>query len=440
MADISEKKRKRREDGSQSKKNKVDFEEPQKTDKLPKTLAVKSVLKPQFAPPVIATTPGLDLSESIQFHPYTKAEKAVSKRRKNGPAPPSTEMLLHSQSHRSMDYTAREDRPLGMDLLKHYIGVLDPRTGELQMIEARKMVVRGVVRARSANEEAMAERNVRHNMREMKNELGEIFGTKKAKKAIRSVAENAITLKEGGKLGREELAIMDTLKDTTKDMATAEELQATIDGARPVPKGHYDAEDIQDVYIPAEIIGSEVLYAIPVQDWVEKVNSLEEVLVPSRFVANRVNRVAGNDDAIQRLKVMRYLSFVLIFWATTTEGKARGTRSIGQRDKLRELMAPAPEVVIENIRRKFSDGGKMRKQHIDLLMTHCCVFACMIDNFEVNTFDLREDLKLEQKQLNQYFLEIGARMKQSKSGGRIDHIAKLALPLQFPRVRQMRRK
>jgi len=46
-------------------------------------------------------------------------------------------------------------------LLKHYIGVFDPASGNLKIVEARKMVVRGVVRARMAADEAMAERTVR---------------------------------------------------------------------------------------------------------------------------------------------------------------------------------------------------------------------------------------------------------------------------------------
>ncbi|KAK0621193.1 RNA polymerase I associated factor, A49-like protein [Bombardia bombarda] len=438
MANSPDNKRKR-SNGASSKK--VDFEKPQKAQKGPRQVQVTSVVKPQFAPPVIAVIPGFDLPNSAQFNTYTNNEKPAPKRRKNDPPPSAPELLLHSTSHRSLDYTAREDHAVGtQQMLKHYIGIFDPRSGEVQIVEGRKMVVRGVVRSQVASDDAMVDRTVRQNMRDMKNDLGETFGTKKAKKAIKSVTENAITAAKGvDKLGKGDLALMDTIQDSAKDMATREELQAAVDSARPVPRCNPDADEIQDVYVPAEIIGTEVLNAIPVMDWQEMTQTSEPVLVPSRYVANRVNRVAGNEDAVQRLKVLRYLLWVLIFWATTTQGKQRGTFSIGKRDKLREVMHPAPEVVIENIRRKFSDNGVMRKTDVDLLMTHCCAFASIIDNFEVNTFDLREDLKLEQKQLNQYFMEIGARIKQSKSGDKVEHFAKLTLPLQFPKIRQARR-
>lgn len=66
-------------------------------------------------------------------------------------------MLLHSSTHNTVDYTAREGK--GPDaLLKHYIGVFDPKTGKMQVVEAKKMVIRGVVRAKQATEEEMVQK------------------------------------------------------------------------------------------------------------------------------------------------------------------------------------------------------------------------------------------------------------------------------------------
>lgn len=44
--------------------------------------------------------------------------------------------------------------------LKHYLCVFSPETGELEVVEAKKMVVRGVVRARNTSDGAMAENTV----------------------------------------------------------------------------------------------------------------------------------------------------------------------------------------------------------------------------------------------------------------------------------------
>lgn len=87
---------------------------------------------------------------SISLQPYTKP-------RRNPPTGAGltsiskTELLLHSSAHQELDYTAREEEAGGADtLLKHYVGVYDPETGKMEIMEARKMVVRGVVRAHQA--------------------------------------------------------------------------------------------------------------------------------------------------------------------------------------------------------------------------------------------------------------------------------------------------
>jgi DNA-directed RNA polymerase I subunit RPA49 len=61
-----------------------------------------------------------------------------------------------------LDYTAREEDAGGADaLLKHYIGVYDPETGNMEVVEARRMVIRGSVRAHQASAEDQALPSVR---------------------------------------------------------------------------------------------------------------------------------------------------------------------------------------------------------------------------------------------------------------------------------------
>ncbi|KAH8894980.1 RNA polymerase I associated factor, A49-like protein [Thozetella sp. PMI_491] len=444
MADQSKKKRKRNEDLSvrpkpesqgKTKKNKIINEEVTAPDTAgrPHALKVSSLLGSPLTPPVIATTPGLILPDNTKFQSYSKQDNA----RKNGLSASRNELLLHSDSHRTMDYTAREDHPKG--LLKHYIGVFDPQTGSLQVVEARKMTLRGTVRARKAADEALLPLTEQKTMRDLRNELGQTFGTKKAKKAILALTENAIGRTSGSQneLDEGELALMASIKDSTANVATREELQAIADLSRPVPKGHYDAEVIQDVYRPEEIVGADVLNAIPIRDWQEKAETGEEVLLGSSFVAHRLNKVATGPSAVERLRLLRYLYFLLTF-LKCAEGKGSRPKKIPKREDLKKHLSPAPEIVVENIRRKFSERGEILKAHVDLILTHLCAFACIIDNFEVDTTDLRNDLALEAKVISQYFNEIGARTRPLKRGGKPVQVATLALPLQFPKLRIVR--
>lgn len=282
-------------------------------------------------------------------------------------------------------------------------------------------------------------------MMDRRTDLGQTFGTKKAKKALRENVLNAIAppKKPGDtsptKIDNAAKAILNSVGEVTTNMATREELQAAVDEAKPVPKANVDAKDIQDVYDPNVIIGADILNLVPIREWQEKARHKEGIQFPSRFVAGRVNAIATNDDEEIRLRVLRYFGFVLLFWLHTKPGKQRGTRQIPSREKLRELLAPAPEAVIENIRRKFSDAGTIRKFHMDLLMAHCCAFACIVDNFEVDTQNLRDDLRVDQSTINQYFHEIGGRVKPvtNKELGRTMHVARLTLPLDFPKQRQL---
>ncbi|KAK2604406.1 hypothetical protein N8I77_007340 [Diaporthe amygdali] len=442
MAD-SGKKRKHRDDAgaeSKQKKKKVTSDSPSSKNK---SIKVTSVVQSKASPPIVATATGISVSKDTKYNTYSRAP---TKRPKHG----ANDLLLHSSSHRTVDYTAREDKPsagtgVGQPLLKHYIGLFDPASGQLQLVEAKKMTIRGSVRSQQAPQEDMQSRKLSQTTMNLKADLGQTFGTKKAKKALAAITENAISPRkpQAGDapqaLDASDKAIMATIKDVTMSVATKEDLQNAMDAAKPVPRGNYEAEEIQDVYRPEQLIGKDILELIQVSDWVEAVKSNENVELRSRFVAHRINRVGSGESAVLRLRVLRYLYWLVLLYLTSRKGRERGTKEVLKKDKLAEELSPAPPPVVESIRRRFSDNGIMRKQHVDLLATHCCAFACILDNFETNTWDLKEDLGLEQKQMNQYFMEIGATIKKAKAEGRMDCIARLKIPLVFPKIRQMRR-
>lgn len=278
----------------------------------------------------------------------------------------------------------------------------------------------------------------------LKTDLGQTFGTRKAKKAIESVTLNAIDPNKGKagasprKSTAADKATLKQIGEITATMASKEELQDIVDQAKPVPRPNLEADAIQDVYDPDEFIGREVLAAVPVKDWIEPTKKGEDVQVYSRHVAARVKKIVDTGN-VTKIRLLRYFYFLFLFYTMAQPGKQRGTKRVPPREKLKEKLAPAPQAVIEQIRRKFSDGGEIRKFHSDLLIAHCCALACIIDNFEVDTSKLREDMRLDQKDMNTYFYEIGARVKPvaGKEKGKQHHLAKLALPLQFPKLRSL---
>ena len=282
-------------------------------------------------------------------------------------------------------------------------------------------------------------------MFERKTDLGQTFGTRKAKKAIQDTVLNAISpQKKPGdstpmKIDSASQAMLQSVGNITSTMSTREQLQAVVDDAKPVPKANLDAQDIEDVYDPKAIIGADILKLVPIREWQEKAKAGEGVKTNSKYVANHLNHIATNENATLRLRVLRYMSFVHAMYLNSKPGKQRGTRQLPPRDKMREILAPAPEAVVESIRRKFTDAGTLRKFHIDMLITHCCAFACVIDNFNVDTQALREDFRIDQQAMNAYFHEIGGRVKPVKNpvDGTTMQVGKLALPLDFPKQRHL---
>ncbi|KAI0453304.1 RNA polymerase I associated factor, A49-like protein [Xylaria acuta] len=441
MASGKEKKRKREQDGAAQPKKKVAI---QTASELPQssTIKVASVQLDSSCPPVIATHPGLCLPSSVKFQAYSKAAPSKSKKKHGKHAPPSSSsLLLRSSSHSKLDYTAKEEGPGGREShLKHYIGVFNPATGKLSVVEARKMAVRGVVRSQQPKEEDLQSRTASKNMMELRNDLGQTFGTKKAKKALAAITENAIVDndRKTDALAASSQAMITAIGEVTHTMASKEDLQAAADVAKPVPPGNFEAQEIQDVYTPQSLIGSELLNAIPIKDWQDAVKKGANKMLTSAFIASRLNPIGEGPDSATRLKALRYLEFLIKFSKLV---KTR-TSKIPTPDRLRQLLQPAPEPIIQSIRRKFSSNQLIDKFHRDLLYTYCCALAAILSNFEFETSKIRYDLGLDDKQFALYFREIGGKIKKmtgAEKGTQVQ-MAVLSLPLEFPKVRYQRQK
>ncbi|KAJ3496539.1 hypothetical protein NLG97_g2583 [Lecanicillium saksenae] len=179
MADTNGKKRKRAADSAAKPTKKVAIAGP------PAITHVSKLVRPKFCPPVIATTPGFEIGNNLVFHPYQSRGEARAKS-KQPKAAVDKKLLLHSTTHHSVNYTVREDdsEPGSKALLNHFVGIYDPKTGKMEVVEAKKMVMRGAVRAKQASADAMEEKDTKQSMMELKTDLGQTFGTKKARKVI----------------------------------------------------------------------------------------------------------------------------------------------------------------------------------------------------------------------------------------------------------------
>lgn len=284
--------------------------------------------------------------------------------------------------------------------------------------------------------------------------MGQTFGTKKARKAIASITENAIspdksarsTNNKPAKIDAATAAVLAGMAEGAKAMASREELDQKSQDAKPRPIANKDAKDVQDVYTVDSLIGKDTFAAVPVRAWETALKSNKEIECSSRYVASRINKVATN---VEKLRILRYM--VLMLEVLNSCRVTKGNRTLPRRDELKRLLGDIPEAVLESIKRKFTRGELITKFHVDLMITHLCALACLVDNYEVDMFKLQEDLKLETKQMSQYFQEIGAkigalgeaeRKKQGleKAAASQRKVAKLKLPLEYPKLPSGRRR
>lgn len=120
----------------------------------PQIVKVNSVRSARECAPVVASIPGLTQVPNITFQAYTRP---VAKQQKKSKKVSPPELMLHGSTDR-VEYTAKEDGDGGVDShLAHYIGVFDPATGKLDVIQAKKMTMRATPKAQKAPEESAAD-------------------------------------------------------------------------------------------------------------------------------------------------------------------------------------------------------------------------------------------------------------------------------------------
>jgi DNA-directed RNA polymerase I subunit RPA49 len=192
----------------------------------------------------------------------------------------------------------------------------------------------------------------------MRTTLGMEFGTKRAKKAIASMTENAITRKSADGITPSDsltTAVLSNLATNTASIPTREEKQAIIDGSKPRPKPNLAATTPSEVYTLDEVIGEETLREIAVKDWVEE-NSIDGAFnASSRFIASRVHHFARDEDVMQ-LKALRYMYMLIQFYLALKSGR-EGQKKLPPKADFAVKVDQATPSLLDGIKRKFAEGG-----------------------------------------------------------------------------------
>ncbi|EEH16590.1 hypothetical protein PABG_06677 [Paracoccidioides brasiliensis Pb03] len=469
----------------------------EKTDRPNKKAAlapVAATVKVQFVEntngllPVIASTPGINVPSSVPLTAYTKPrQKRLPKHNATRSVEIlNSELLLQSSAHPKLDFVGKEGENELDTLWNHYVAIYDPDAGTLQLAEARKMTVRGCVRRvprKDMNGEEEDGEGVAISNWAQRTALTEAFGTKQSRKAIQSLAANALlsSAPAGSGPSAVESALLSSIpkEAVTSPQKTA---QAEIQAVKPLPQPNLSATHPSDVYAIETLVpnGLATLRTMHVKDWQDAIEAGEPVLSSSRFVAHRVEHVVRSRNKTM-LQLLRFIMILIELSRSLKPSRgagpatpgAAGTKKLLPREDLRRILsgippskgaaaAPTdprtpllPDSFLDALRRKFvPQGSFLSKSDITLLHTTICALSLHIPpetGFAANELatdpaDLRDDLRLEHQTIQQYFRELGCKVDKpresefakwgvkSKAEAGARRIAKLRVPVEFPKV------
>ncbi|KAL5362757.1 A49-like RNA polymerase I associated factor-domain-containing protein [Aspergillus floccosus] len=447
--------------------------------------------------PVIVTTPGLNAPRNLRLTPYLKTRadgEDNSSTRNKGIT--SSEVLLQSSDHPKLDFVGREANDDADSQLKHYVAVVDPASRTWQFVEVRKVTLRGAVRQKKAvesdeEEEAESSDEEMKTLRAQRTELTNTFGTKQSRKAAQSMAENAqLSNAPAGAAAAAESAILSAMPaDAAADIAAkSAALQAQVQAAKPLPQANLAASHPADVY-PLDVLvpnGLATLRQLPgVQAWQDTVAAGQPVSTTSRYVSRRVEAVVQSGNTTQ-LQVLRFIFLLLEFARALRSARGDpkasgpGSKKLPSRDDLRRILSSStgatddtsaatdtlPDPVIDAVRRKFAPhGGHVTKHDLTLLHTTICALSLHIppqpardggasavggnapNELATDPSDLRDDLRLNNADITQYFRELGCRIDKPREsefakwgikGGKAEaaarRVVRLRVPVEFPKV------
>lgn len=403
------------------------------------------------AHPVLLTAPGIKTPQ-VPFRAYSKPKGAKSA---SAPVKPNShDLLLHSSQHPKLDYTATPT--VGDEHIKHYVCLFDPASHTLEVAEAHHLTLQSTLRS-EIYELHEAENEERKTYAKQREALGSEFGTKKAKKAIAARTENAIIADRKGKskITDVQSAILESVGEATAGAAVKASEQETSDAllaSKPIPRPNLNAEHPEQVYTFEALLGDAQQY-IKTRDWQDKVQAGEIDSVEFKGVLYPATRLQFAVDDARKLKALKYLTLLLEFHNCLSTG-GRAGRKVPKKEVMQKRLPSSrwPEQLVDSVRMRFTNdsGQELGKWQMDNLYTHICALALYIDNMEVDIWLLKEDTRLDIKTLSQYFMELGARVGAmteaertrrglTKAAASATRMARLKLPLQFPKAKSGRR-
>ncbi|KAI0052437.1 RNA polymerase I associated factor, A49-like protein [Auriscalpium vulgare] len=291
-----------------------------------------------------------------------------------------------------------------------------------------------------------------HQRVQARNALGETFGTKKAKAAIRANERNKV---DAGAMESVAGVLQDRIDEGTENLPTQDEAKVAADAARLIPPYNAEAQTPEDAY--------PLLQIIPEQEW----NALDGLVqqlkgaasdtdryrmlpfVRSTWIRQHLRRAfSGPKPKNKDAKMLMCIAAMITF-------RGAVERSVPEKAKLLDRMSPIPEVLIDGLLARFTEtargsaSAQMTTEKDTSLLTHTFALCLKTDNFATDTTLIASDLKMSLPRVNTLFRSLGCKIEAltphdlkrlglAESAAATKH-ATLKVPIAFPKPRAKRR-
>ncbi|KDQ16924.1 hypothetical protein BOTBODRAFT_30311 [Botryobasidium botryosum FD-172 SS1] len=319
---------------------------------------------------------------------------------------------------------------------QYMIGVYDRSTNSVVLRHAPAYVMAREVKSLKATNPAAVSNLQRLQAR---NALGETFGTKKAKAAIRAAERNKVDVSAmEGVVGH----LQDSIDANTVSLPTQEQAKATVDSHRPIPPVNIAAQTPSEVYNINDIALENELDAAPVSSLISRERNVLPYWRSKWLNAHLEKILAAKKPSKKKLKLVFFISSMLAF---------KDAR-VGDKAALQKKLERVPSIILDGLLARFTETSRgsakstMTEDSRTRLLTHMFALCLKLDDYATEIAVIAADLQMPQTQISQLFKALGCtvetyskaereRLKMSLAEARENRKARLKIPLVFPKAK-----
>ncbi|KAJ3478951.1 hypothetical protein NLI96_g9400 [Meripilus lineatus] len=399
--------------------------------------------------PVLASFPGIQPPRKTPFNAFLRNRgRAPIVEGEEEDEVDAGDMVITGESETVEFTTSMESREASQGC-KYLIGIHDPHTNTTTLVPAPLHILTRQVKSLQ-NLTQIDTSNPSEERIKLRNTLGETFGTKKAKAAIRAQERNRVDVDAmKGVAGH----LQGRIEENTESLPSKEEAKAIADSSRLIPPYDQGAGSPHLVYALEDIVPKAELDSISISPFkAAKTEQERRNLLPfsrSNWISHHLGLVFSAPKVNKKdLQILVYISTMIAF--------KQASRTIKDKTALQERLKGVPGVVVDGLVSRFTESAResnvaqMTSAMETKLLTYMFALCLRIDDYATDTSVLAKDLQMSTPQVNTLFKSLGCKIvslgeRELKRLGLPDSEsstkrAVLKIPLEFPAVRMKRTK